>query len=192
MTSISDEDKDGKKVLAIIGSPRRNGNTEILVDEILKGAMEKGASTQKLFLTDFTISPCKGCDSCKKIGKCVQKDDMTELLTLMRSSDIWVFGTPVYWWGPTAQFKIFLDRWHGIIDREFFKGKETILVIPLEEKKSTSYDPLLTMFKSIMDYLGMVNAGTILATGVYDKGAVREYPEVLVSARKTGRKVMGE
>ena len=71
-----------KRILGIIGSPRRNGNTEILVDEILAGAEEAGALTEKIILNEIKITPCQACYLCKDDGECVQQDDMAGLLFL--------------------------------------------------------------------------------------------------------------
>ena len=98
-------------VLGLVGSPRRGGNTHILVDEILRGAQDAGAEVEKSDLTQLEIAPCRACDVCRRTGKCVHEDDFPPLYERMKSSDIWVFGSPIYWWGPTAQFKAFLDRW---------------------------------------------------------------------------------
>lgn len=178
-----------RRVLGIVGSPRRQGNTEILVDEILAGAEENGAFIHKVILKDLDIAPCRACEVCRKTGACVQQDDMPDLLTQMFENDVWVLGTPVYWWGPTAQFKAFLDRWFGVNNREFFKGKEVILVIPLEDTKESVYSPILGMFKGVMEYLGLVHITTILSTGVYEKGAIYNHPEYLELARESGRNV---
>ncbi|MHA2021933.1 MAG: flavodoxin family protein, partial [Candidatus Thorarchaeota archaeon] len=104
---------ESRSVLGIVGSPRRNGNTEILVDEVLSAAEENGAAVHKVILSKLDIGACRACDVCRKTGKCVQKDDMEDLVTKMKNSDVLVLGTPIYWWGPTAQFKAFLDRWYG-------------------------------------------------------------------------------
>ena len=99
-------------MLGIVGSPRRGGNTEILVDEILAGAEEAVGNIEKVILNEMNINPCRACNSCYKTGKCVQDDDMSSLFEKMEQSDVWILGTPIYWWGPTAQFKAFLDRWY--------------------------------------------------------------------------------
>lgn len=178
-----------KRILGFVGSPRRQGNTELLVDEILAGAEENGALTHKVILNELNISPCRACDVCRKTGTCVHQDDLPDLLTRMFDNDVWILGTPVYWWGPTAQFKAFLDRWHGVNNRDQFKGKEIILAIPLESTKESVYSPILGMFKGVMDYLGLVHVTTILVTDVYEKGAIHNHPECLVSARKAGQDV---
>lgn len=178
-----------RRICGIVGSPRRNGNTEILVDEILNAAKEEGALVNKAILSKLDISPCRACDVCRKTGKCVQQDDMTELSDLLEKSDVLVLGTPVYWWGPTAQFKAFLDRWYGIYNRGIFKEKETVLVIPLESKNESVYKPIHDMFISIMEYLQMIHAATVLAPGVYERGEVRQHPEIIDYAREIGTKL---
>ncbi|MFX1331186.1 MAG: flavodoxin family protein [Promethearchaeota archaeon] len=182
-------EKKSRSILGIVGSPRRNGNTEILVDVVLNAAEENGAAVEKVILSKLDIRPCRACDTCRKTGKCVQKDDMEELVTRMMSSDVLVLGTPVYWWGPTAQFKAFLDRWYGVYNQGLFKEKETVFVIPLEDTNESTYSPILNMFKAIVDYLHMDHVGTILAPGVYKRGAVREHQEFIDAARNVGGKL---
>ena len=77
---------DRKRVLGIVGSPRRGGNTEILVGEALRGAEEAGALTEKVILSRLDIGPCQACDACGKAGQCVQQDDMPALLEKMEKS----------------------------------------------------------------------------------------------------------
>jgi multimeric flavodoxin WrbA len=180
-----------KQVLGIVGSPRRGGNTEILVDEALRGAEEAGAQVEKVILSKLDIGPCRGCDACKKAGKCTQQDDMHTLLEQMEHSQTWVLGTPVYWWGATAQFKAFLDRWYGVQDRTMFAGRRTILIIPLEDAKGTARHTV-GMFKDVLNYLKMEHFATIVASGVFDRGAVREHPEVLSKAYQAGQKAVAD
>ena len=88
---------DTMKVLGINASPRKNANTQSLVEAVLDGAAEKGAETRMVHLRELTINGCLGCEGCKKqLGKCVQKDDMTTLLQEMTGYDAIVMGTPVY------------------------------------------------------------------------------------------------
>jgi hypothetical protein len=81
-----------KRVLGIVGSPCRGGNTDILVDEVLAGAAEAGAQTEKVMLSKLDIRPCRACESCFETGKCVQKDDMPALLEKMDQSRVWGTG----------------------------------------------------------------------------------------------------
>lgn len=181
---------NSKRVLGIVGSPRRGGNTEILVDEVLRGAEEAGAQVEKVILSKLDIRPCRGCDACKKAGKCTQQDDMHALLEQMKHSQVWVLGTPIYWWGPTAQIKAFLDRWYGVQDRAMFEGQCTILAIPLEDTYKGTARHTVGMFKDVLNYLKMEHFATVVATGVLNRGAVREHPKVLAEAYQAGREAI--
>jgi multimeric flavodoxin WrbA len=180
-----------RKMLGIIGSARRGGNTEVLVDEILAGAAEAGAQTEKVVLSTLDIGPCRGCDACAKAGKCIQGDDMHALLEQMAQSDVWVFGTPVYYWGPTAQFKAFVDRWYSTEHQVTpttveFKDKHVILAIPLG---GAAHDARHTvgMIKDALAYKRTELFATIVASGAEERGAVRDHADVLAQARRAGR-----
>ena len=178
----------GRHVLGIVGSPRRGGNTEILVDEVLRGAEEAGALTEKVILSELNVAPCRACDACGKTGERVQQDDMPALLEKMQRSRVWVLGTPVYWWGPTAQFKAFLDRWYGV-GRATFAGRRVILTIPLGGGASYARHTV-GMLTDIVNYLGMKLVETVLAPGAHGPGAVRGHADVLATARRVGREAI--
>jgi len=178
-----------KRVLGVVGSPRRGSNTEILVDKVLAGAEGAGAETKKVILSTIDVRPCRACDACSKTRKCVQKDDFPRLLEEMQRSDVWVLGTPVYWWGPTAQFKAFLDRWYSI-DRTIFKDKKAIVVIPLGGGKAHYARHLTGMFEDIFDYLGIDGFETIVVPSVNKRKEVLDHPDILKLALETGKRVM--
>jgi multimeric flavodoxin WrbA len=120
-----------KRVLGIVGSPRCNGNTEILVDQVLQGAKEAGAVSEKAILNELDIAPCQVCEICLDTQECVQQDNMSQLLARMQDSDVWVLGTPIFFCGPTVRFKIFIDRWYHQEQIIRFKNRRVILTIPL-------------------------------------------------------------
>ena len=95
------------KILGVVGSPRRNGNTHLLVSRILEGAGEAGASVDTVFLNDLSIKECDGCHVCWKGKKCSKNDDMLDVYPKIIESDAIIFGTPVYWYGPTALMKAY-------------------------------------------------------------------------------------
>jgi len=176
------------RALGIVGSPRRGGNTEILVDEVLLGAQEAGALTEKVILNELDVAPCRACNGCQETGACVQRDDMPALLEQMQRCQVWVLGTPIYWWGPTAQFKAFIDRWYGV-RRTTFMGRHVILTMPLGGGASYARHTV-GMLTDIVDYLGMQLAASLLAPGVHRPGAVHERPDVLAAARRAGREAI--
>ena len=177
------------QVLGIVGSPRIGGNTEILVDEVLSGAKEAGASIEKVILNKLNINPCQACNSCYKTGQCVQNDDMFDLLEKMVLSQVWVLGTPIYWWGPTAQFKAFLDRWYCPKHQDF-KGKRVILVIPLGGGHPKYARHTVGILTDVLDYLNMELFETVLAPGFSSRGSVRNDIKLLTKAHNTGKEII--
>lgn len=177
------------RVLGIVGSPRRGGNTEVMVDEVLAGACGAGAQVDKVRLDELTILPCEACDACAGGAECIHQDDMAALLERMERSQVWVLGTPVYWWGPTAQFKLFLDRWYGA-RRALFRGRRVILSIALG---GSVHDARHTvgMLTDAVNYLEMEIIATIVAPGTDRPGDVRAQGAVLAQARQAGRQAAG-
>jgi len=98
------------KVLGIVGSPRKNGNTEVLVKEALDSARRLGASTEMVKVSDMNIMPCDGCETCDITDECKIEDDMQSLYAKLLQADGIIFGSPVYFWGVTAQAKAIIDR----------------------------------------------------------------------------------
>lgn len=181
------------QVLGIVGSPRRNGNTEILVDEILRGAAEAGAAVDKVALRQLNIAPCLACDACRRTGHCAQRDDMSALLEQMQASQVWVLGTPVYWFGPSAQLKAFVDRWYGTTAEKSpysFQGRRAILALAMEDQDPEGARHAVGMLTLSVEWLKAQVFSSILATGVAERGAVREYPEILGAAYQAGRHVI--
>jgi multimeric flavodoxin WrbA len=183
-----------KRVLAVVGSPRRGGNTDILVDEILKGAAQAGAETEKVILSDIDIRPCKACYACRPAGECIQKDDMADLLEKMKASGVWVFGTPVYWWGPSAQLKTFVDRWFSQAGddehAQMFKDRRVILAVPMGDSNPRTGRHVVGMFEDALAYVGAELFASVLAPGAYDRGDIRAKDDVLKAARKAGAEVI--
>jgi multimeric flavodoxin WrbA len=176
------------RILAVLGSPRKQGNTEILVDEILKGAEEMGHITERLRLYDYEILPCLDCRGCKraKFGyTCVLSDDMGKIYDKLEISDLIIFGTPVYWYGPTAKMKLFIDRLRPYIAGRKLASKKGLVVAPSEEGPGCC-GPLLQMFAMSFQYLGVENAGSFLAQA-YEQGEIEKRQEELERARKMGR-----
>lgn len=105
-----------KKVVVILGSPRRKGNSATLAAQIARGAKSAGAAVETIFLQGLKISPCKGCDSCQKSNSkgCAIHDDMQTIYPKLIKADAWVIASPVYWFTMSAQTKIFMDRSYAL------------------------------------------------------------------------------
>ncbi|MDR2943604.1 MAG: flavodoxin family protein [Methanosarcinales archaeon] len=177
------------KVTGFCGSPRKNGNTAFLMRMILEKAAEKGFETEYISLNDADIGFCEACDACRKSEKgCVKKDRMRELGEKMKDSGIWILGTPVYWWGPTAQMKVFTDRWYGL-PRETFRNKKVILVIPMEDTEEKTASHVIGMYRDSLEYIGVEIADIVIAKGVQEAGAARFKQDVIEQAENAVNKI---
>jgi len=102
------------KIVGILGSLRKGGNTEILLDLALEEAKKNACSIQKITLRNKKISPCNGCQKCMKNGKCVIKDDMQDIYKNLLEAQGIIWATPVYFWSMTGLTKIALDRTYAL------------------------------------------------------------------------------
>jgi len=174
------------KVLGLVGSPRKGGNTDLLVSAILYGAGANNHEIEKLFLYDLHISPCLDCRSCKKrTYQCVLKDGMKELYHKLDEADTIIFGTPLYWYGPTAKMKLLIDRLRPYSVSRKFSGKKAIIVVPSEEGAKACRS-LVKMFELSFKYLGVALAGKVLVKAS-EKAEVRNQPGVLDKAFELGK-----
>jgi multimeric flavodoxin WrbA len=173
------------KILALLGSPRKGGNTDQLVEQILKAARTKGHKTEKLYLYDYTISLCVDCRNCKKGDYvCCINDEMQQIYPKMEEANVIIFGTPVYWYGPTAKMKMLIDRMRPFVANGKLRNKKAIVVTPSAEGPEAC-DPLLEMFLRSFRYLGIEFAGNIFAEA-YEKGEVAENQMKMEEAYKLG------
>jgi multimeric flavodoxin WrbA len=178
-----------------MGSPRRNGNTHILVEKVLAGARDAGATTEMLLLPDLTIRECDGCLACWKGKDCSKADDMNAVYPRLAQSDVFVFGTPVYWYGPTALMKAFIDRFVYFNcpgNRGKVKGKQAILVVPFEEDNLETASLVVALFQRSLAYLEMTLAGQVIVPGVGGKGDVTAKSDALQQAYRLGQQSIQE
>jgi multimeric flavodoxin WrbA len=184
-----------KKILGVVGSPRKNGNTDILVSKVLAGASSVGALTKLIRLGDFSIKECDGCHACWKGEHCAKKDDMEGFYREIIQSDCIVLGTPVYWYGPTALMKGFIDRlvfFNSPRHRELVRGKSLMIVIPFEETDMNTVKPVIEFFDRCFTFLEMKIVEKLVVPGVNRKGEVAESPKWPGEAFESGQKLGSE
>ncbi len=102
----------------------------------------------------------------------------------MQEGDLIIFGTPIYWYGPTGKMKLLIDRMRPFVANRRLKGKRGVIVAPSEEGPKAS-GPLIEMFRRSFDYLGMELAGRVLAKA-YEKAEIKEDQEQLKKAYEFG------
>lgn len=114
------------RVLGISGSPRRGGNTEILLDRALEGAASSGALTEKLVVSEMDISPCTACGGCRHTGVCVIKDDMRLVYKKVASCDALIVASPIFFGSVTAQLKAMIDRFQAAWTAKYVLKKDRL------------------------------------------------------------------
>lgn len=182
-----------KKILGIMGSPRINGNTHILVSKILDGARAANAETEIIFLKDRNIKECIGCHVCWSGKDCVMKDDMCKLYPKIIQSDVIVFGTPVYWYAPTALMKGFIDRFvyfNCPENHAKIKGKKAVIAVPFEEENPETVKPVIDFFEKCFKYLELDFEYKIIAPGVTERGEIEKKTDILNQAFSIGQKLV--
>ena len=186
------------KVLGIAGSPRRGGNTDMLLAELLKGAASKGAEVKTIVLTSLKFSPCTHCDGCLKTGSCIVKDEMQDIYNEFEQADVIVLASPIQFTGITAEMKGMIDRFQSRWVRKY-----VLKVPPLGDKKARKgffisvggrkvpdlFAPALIMIKTFFRILDITYAGDLLLTGIDEKGAVAKHPDALKQAFQAGEKL---
>jgi len=162
-----------KNITVVIGSPRKNGNTEMLANAFVKGAKEAGNTVDIISLTEHNIKGCLGCNYClnNEEHQCVHKDDMTEIYKRLAVADVLVFATPIYFYGASAQIKCLIDRLHNPI-RKSFKVKKLVLLAVGADTIDAVFESVKLMYKSILKYFSLEDGGIITAGGVKDKGDI--------------------
>lgn len=182
------------KALGIVGSPRKKGNTDILVSQILDGLKSKEVETEKVYLGDLKIEPCNSCYQCmaEPAGKCVLKDDMSaSLYDKVEKADVLVLGSPIYFYGPTAQLKAFIDRLFAFIEPDFsvpkLKGKKVLLATPYGEPNPSASIALIHIVDKACQFTGMQLLGAVQAPGAMEKGDVNKQKAILDTAFALGQ-----
>ncbi|MDL2217634.1 flavodoxin family protein [Christensenellaceae bacterium OttesenSCG-928-M15] len=178
----------GKKILVINGSPRKQGNTELLVDAFLEGVRESGHEAHAFHLHEMNVHPCIGCLRGGKNPEspCVQKDDMDKLYPLYQAADVVVLASPMYYWGFTAQLKMVIDRLFAVTEAKIdTRNKESVLLIAAEGDDEENNAPVRAYYETLIKYLGWADKGQLFAGGVYEIGDIKGRP-VLEEAKKLG------
>jgi len=179
-----------KKILGIAGSPRKGGNTHILVSEILRGAKKAGAKTELISLSNLRIKECDGCHTCWETEVCWINDGMKRIYKKLMDSDCIILATPMYWHGPTVPMKALIDRLVYFCcpkNEDKIKGKEVVLATVFAGDDPSHATPLMKMLTMTTDYLGMKLKGKIIAPGVEEKGAIKKKKRKLKEAFNLGR-----
>ena len=168
------------KVLGILGSPRRGGNTERLLDAALEGAAEAGAAAEKVVLDALTLRPCTACDGCRDGGRCVLDDDMAALYPKIEDADAIVLASPVYFESVTAQAKAFIDRCQLFWCRKYvlrMKGKRRASAfISVGARVRTDFHAPEATARALFHTLDAMPCKVLAYAGFEEPGSIEDHP----------------
>ena len=153
------------KILVIEGSPHKNGSSNLLAGQFIKGAKEAGHEAAVFDAAHADIHPCLGCDACGMNGNCVQKDDMAACEKMIMEADMLVFVTPIYYFGMSAQLKMVIDRFYSFNSRLSGSGKKTALITAAWDSNADVMPYIRDHYQKLCRYLGFQDRGMVLGTG---------------------------
>ncbi len=188
----------GKKVMIVVGSPRKKGNSAALARRAAAGAKAHGAQVEIFYLQDMNIQPCRACDACrkKKDMDCVLNDDMGKLYPKLRKADAILIASPIYWFTVSAQTKLFMDRWYALGSEEegyALAGKRFGIILTYADA-----DPFLSgavnalrTFQDAFRFLGAQSVGMVYGSA-WKAGEIRRNKGVMAEAYELGRKLVAK
>ena len=189
------------KGLGIAGSPRRGGNTDLLLQQVMLGAGRQGAEAKIVILDELNIVPCCHCDKCLPAGKCVIEDDMQWLSQELREADYFILAPPIFFMGVTAQVKAMVDRCQALwiikyvlnlpVASNSFGERKGLFISVGGKKLSNLFSPAIATVKSWFATLDISYAGDLLFSGIEERGAITKHPTALPEAFLAGQKLIG-
>ena len=191
-------EEKGMKVLGILGSPRRGGNTETLLKEYLRGCRDAQAEAEEVYLRDLKITPCLEIYACRKDGKCPIRDDMQNLYGKIIETDILVVASPVFFYSVSAQAKAFIDRCQAFWSQKYLlkqpvaPGKEMrkgVFISVGGSKGEKVFEGALLTMKYFFDAVDMVFYKSLLYRGIDEKGEILRHPTAMAEAYGLGKEM---
>jgi len=186
------------KVLGIMGSPRRQSNTEILLDKALEGAREAGAEVEKVLVSKLKISPCLEIYACRKDGNCAIKDDMQLLYKKLLEADHVICASPMFFYGVTSQAKALIDRCQALwvrrhvlgMDKEDKRERRGVFISVGATRGAKLFDGAVLTVKYFFDAIGVEYSGDLLVRGIDDEGQIKEHSTALEDTFRLGQELV--
>jgi len=187
------------QVVAVLGSPRTNGNSSAIARRFMDTAARFGARTRAFELNQLTCCGCQGCYACKKeLDKCIVTDDLSEVLSAVHKADIVVLASPIYFGDVTAQLKIFIDRSYSYLKPDYITNpqpsrlspKKLVFVITQGHPDEKMFNDVYTRYSGFLKWMGFSDCNLIRACGI-GPGISDEVPEyIMKEAVEMARKLM--
>jgi len=180
-------------VLAMYGSPREGGNTDILMDEFARGAKEADARVERVHLRKLKISPCLEIYGCLDTGRCVIRDDFQRLHQQMASAQVVALASPIFFYTVSSHTKIMMDRCQLAFVNKYCRSERMsqtmrpgIFLSVGATRGRQLFDGVLLSVRYFFDAIDVELKDTVLVRGVDEKGAIRRHPDALQQAFDIG------
>ena len=177
------------RIVCLLGSPRRKGNSARVAERFLETAAGLGAETKTYLLNELTYKGCQACNACKtKAETCVVEDDLTEVLQAVREADVLVMASPVYFGQVSSQLKGFIDRTFSFLVPDFITnpqrsrlapGKQAVTILCQGQPDEALFADIFPKMKFFLKWYGYEPNYLIRACGVREAGEIDERPEVM-------------
>jgi multimeric flavodoxin WrbA len=187
------------KVIAFMGSPRENGNTDMLLQESLRGIRDKVSQISVFKLNQMNIMPCQNCGGCDETGVCIYDDDMTQIYESIRSSDRFILASPIFFFGLSAQTKIMIDRCQSFWCEKYLMKKpipegpdkrKGFLMLVGGMKKEIGIQCAEATAKAFFRTISVPEHRTLSYLGVDAKGEIVKHPTALKEAYEAGKELI--
>ena len=189
------------KTIAFLGSPRKDGNTELLLKEAIRGVEEASGGDVAIFnLNLMNIKPCQDCGGCEKTGECILDDDMTKIYPEIRTADRIIFASPIFFFGLSAQSKAMIDRCQSFWCEKYLlkkpippgkHGRKGLLIVVGGMRKEVGVECGDATAKAFFRTVSVSEHKVLSFLGVDAKGAILNHPTGLKDAFEAGKTLVG-
>jgi len=185
-------DIGSKRILVLLGSPRKKGNSSILAEHIIQGAESAGAKVETIHLHSMKIAPCQSCYACQKRDSkgCAIDDDMQAIFQKLIENEVWVIASPVYWFNMSAQTKLFMDRCFALpaYKKDAFLGKRIAIAMSYGDTDpfTSGCVNALRSFQDAFRYVGAKIVGMVYGTAL-DAGEIKSNVSLIQKAEELGK-----
>lgn len=184
-------------IVAIYGSPRRKGNTAMLLKQAVQGVKDAGASVEEIVLRDLKMSPCLEIYGCKENGRCVIKDDFHKVRDLLLASQGVMLASPIFFYAVSAHTKILMDRCQSLWVKKYWidkispgqqvPGRKGLFISVGATRGKKLFDGTLLSVRYFFDVLDMELWRSLLYRGLDFEGDILKHPEYLDEAYQAGQ-----
>ncbi len=188
------------KLLAINGSRRKKGNTNYLIQSLLAPADRGGVQTEMIFLGDYNIGGCTGCEGCKNTWECVIKDDFAQVVKKIDDAEGIIFASPTYWYSVTSDMKRFIDRCYSLIQfpvnrKEWIgkyqgTGKACVTAAICEQSEASAMGNTLSLLTDFSKDIGLDVIASVKALGFFEAGSIKADHNLSATADAAGQNLL--